>query len=100
MSGGHLRVLAIFDKPDPLDGPFFEETIYVTPWRVTARRGEDADCTPQAISALGLSDGGVAASCAGTRRPSMLEVAARPIGGLCAGALRFPPAGGCARSKS
>jgi len=35
--GGALQVLAVFDKPDPLDGPFFEETIYVTPSRQSAR---------------------------------------------------------------
>ena len=33
---GRLKLLAIFDKPDPLTGPYFEETIYVTPSRLTA----------------------------------------------------------------
>src|SRR6185503_7138008 len=38
MSSGTLEVLALFDKPDPLDGPFFEETLYVTPSRLPAER--------------------------------------------------------------
>jgi len=88
---GRLRVLAIFDKPDPLDGPFFEETIYVTPSRLGEPEQQAiADCAQQAISALGLSDGPVHAELRlNDDGPWMLEVAARPIGGLCAGALRF-----------
>ena len=31
---GRLELLAIFDKPDPLEGPFFEETYYITPSRL------------------------------------------------------------------
>jgi biotin carboxylase len=88
---GHLRVLAIFDKPDPLDGPFFEETIYVTPSRLDdAAQRAIVDCTQQAITALGLTDGPIHAELRfNDDGPWMLEVAARPIGGLCAGALRF-----------
>ncbi len=88
---GVLRVLAIFDKPDPLDGPFFEETIYVTPSRLSnAAQQEIAAYTQQAVSALGLSEGPVHAELRlNSDGPWMLEVAARPIGGLCAGALRF-----------
>ena len=36
LDGGRLRTLALFDKPDPLEGPFFEETLYVTPSRLPA----------------------------------------------------------------
>ena len=88
---GRLRVLAIFDKPDPLDGPFFEETIYVTPSRLDdAAQQAIAACTQQAVSALGLSDGPIHGELRVNHDgPWMLEVAARPIGGLCAGALRF-----------
>ncbi|MGB9103398.1 MAG: ATP-grasp domain-containing protein [Terriglobales bacterium] len=88
---GRLRVLAIFDKPDPLDGPFFEETIYVTPSRFNdAAQQAIADCTQQAVSALGLSDGPIHGELRLNHDGAwMLEVAARPIGGLCAGALRF-----------
>jgi biotin carboxylase len=91
VSGGRLKVLALFDKPDPLDGPFFEETIYVTPSRLDdATQQAIAECTQQAVSALGLSDGPVHAELRiNHESPWMLEVAGRPIGGLCASALRF-----------
>src|ERR671928_71620 len=56
LSGGELRVLALFDKPDPLDGPFFEETLYVTPSRHPAGvQHESAHIVEQAARALGLS---------------------------------------------
>jgi hypothetical protein len=151
MSHGTLHVLAIFDKPDPLDGPFFEETVYVTPTTAppeTARAIVDA--VVQAARAVGLRHGPIHAECRvshsaglaargatpsaferrcipsgrvappsntpgmlgrraspagridaldatmdlhhgllGPARVFVLEVAARPIGGLCARALRF-----------
>lgn len=86
LSEGRLRVLAIFDKPDPLNGPYFEETIYVTPSR-EARATQDAiiHATESAIQALGLAHGPIHAEMRVNRRGVwMLEVAARPIGGLCA----------------
>ena len=91
LRGGVLETLAIFDKPDPLDGPFFEETIYVTPSRQPdAVQAEMADTVQRATRALGLTEGPVHAEVrrneAGT---FMLEVAARSIGGLCARTLRF-----------
>jgi hypothetical protein len=84
-------VLAIFDKPDPLEGPFFEETIYVTPSRAgAARQRAIEDAVASAASALGLHHGPIHAECRVHRdRVFVLEVAARPIGGLCARALRF-----------
>jgi biotin carboxylase len=58
LSRGILSVLAIFDKPDPLEGPYFEETMYVTPSRypreVTA---SVARVTASACAALGLVEG-------------------------------------------
>jgi biotin carboxylase len=81
-----LRVLALFDKPDPLDGPFFEETIYVTPSR-ESNDTQDAivRTTQAAVRALGLTEGPIHAEMRVNRRGVwMLEVAARPIGGLCA----------------
>jgi hypothetical protein len=88
---GELRVLAIFDKPDPLDGPFFEETLYVTPSAAPAAvqdaivRGVAA-----AARAIGLHHGPIHAECrVNDSGVFVLEVAARPIGGLCARALRF-----------
>jgi len=91
MEQGELRVLAVFDKPDPLDGPFFEETIYLTPSALS----EDAqhqvvDAVRSAAAAVGLRHGPVHAECRlNDRGVFVLEVAGRPIGGLCARALRF-----------
>src|ERR1700686_770496 len=88
---GVLRVLAIFDKPDPLEGPYFEETIYVTPSRLPeAQRHEVKRCATEAARALGLSHGPVHAEFRINEEGVWpLEVAPRPIGGLCARALRF-----------
>jgi hypothetical protein len=91
LENGVLRTLAIFDKPDPLDGPYFEETIYVTPSR--ANRGIQLQIETAvigAVAALGLHHGPIHAECrVNGRGVFVLEVAARPIGGLCAKALRF-----------
>ena len=91
LSCGRLEVLAIFDKPDPLAGPYFEETLYVTPSRLhSAVLGEVERITAQAVRALGLREGPVHAE---LRVPDqgvrVLELAARSIGGLCSRALRF-----------
>jgi hypothetical protein len=92
---GALHVLAIFVKPDPLDGPFFEETIYVTPSGAPPDvQTAIVDAIARATDALGLRHGPIHAECRvdlSTGRPEVfvLEVAARPIGGLCARALRF-----------
>jgi biotin carboxylase len=93
---GALQTLAIFDKPDPLEGPFFEETIYVTPSRASAETQQriEADVAG-AARALGLYHGPIHAECrVNARGVYVLEVAARPIGGLCAKTLRFAPPGG------
>ena len=92
---GVLRPLAIFDKPDSMDGPFFEETIYVTPSRLApAVQRQIADAVAAAAAALGLHHGPIHAECrVNSRGVFVLEVAARPIGGLCAKALRFEQAG-------
>src|SRR6266478_925281 len=91
LTDGELRVLAIFDKADPLEGPFFEETIYVTPSRLgEAQRKEIEKCAADAVRALGLSHGPVHAEFRINEEGVWpLEVAPRPIGGLCARALRF-----------
>jgi hypothetical protein len=93
VNDGRLHVFALFDKPDPLDGPFFEETIYVTPSRAPeAAQRELIDTVQRAVTALGLTRGPVHAEMRRNERGVwMLEVAARPIGGLCAKALRFEP---------
>jgi hypothetical protein len=88
---GIPRILAVFDKPDPLEGPFFEETIYVTPSRESAA-AQHRLCASvqQAVSALGLHHGPFHAELRCNEDGVwMLEVAARPIGGLCSKALRF-----------
>ena len=89
--GGTLHVLALFDKPDPLDGPFFEETIYVTPSRLPdAAQARIAAVTRDACSALGLTEGPLHAELrVNEDGPWVLEVAARSIGGLCSQTLRF-----------
>jgi biotin carboxylase len=88
LTAGILKTLAVFEKPDPLDGPFFEETLYITPPRVEPSPLIAA--AEKAIRALGLRRGPVHAELRYDDRTAwVLEVAARPIGGLCAKALRF-----------
>jgi biotin carboxylase len=88
---GRVRVLALFDKPDPLEGPFFEETIYVTPSRLPAAIQADiAICAEQAASALGLNFGPVHAELRlNEAGPWLVEMAGRSIGGLCSQTLSF-----------
>jgi len=89
--GGALHTLALFDKPDPLDGPFFEETIYVTPSRLpAAEQARISTDTARAATALGLEEGPIHAELRiNARGPFVIEVAARSIGGLCSRTLRF-----------
>jgi biotin carboxylase len=91
LSEGRLEVLAVFDKPDPLDGPFFEETIYVTPSRLAAPALTGIrTATERACRALGLRHGPIHAELrVGPTGPSVIEVAARSIGGLCSRTLQF-----------
>jgi len=88
---GELEPLAIFDKPDPLDGPYFEETIYVTPSRKPAAVVEAIESTTAAAArALGLTEGPIHAELrVHEGEVTLLEIAARSIGGLCSRALRF-----------
>lgn len=91
LDNGALTVLALFDKPDPLDGPVFEETIYVTPSRLpVATQQKIADTVALAAKSLGLQMGPVHAELRVNERGAwMLEVAGRSIGGLCSQILRF-----------
>jgi biotin carboxylase len=91
LTAGRLQVLALFDKPDPLEGPTFEETLYVTPSRQpTARQAAIARTAAAAAAALGLREGPVHAE---LRLDAdsiwTIEMAARSIGGLCARSLSF-----------
>ena len=91
LTAGSLEVLAIFDKPDPLDGPYFEETYYITPSRLdpvvqTGLR----DCVETACRAYGLREGPVHTECRINRDGiRILELAPRTIGGLCSRLFRF-----------
>jgi biotin carboxylase len=88
---GTLHTLALFDKPDPLEGPYFEETIYVTPSRLPeAVQRRIVTVTAQACAGLGLNEGPVHAELrVNDDGPWIIEVAPRSIGGLCSRALRF-----------
>lgn len=88
---GTLYVHAIFDKPDPLDGPFFEETIYVTPSSAPQEAQDEIRHTiTRAAAAIGLCHGPIHAECrVNERGVFVLEIAARPIGGLCSRAIRL-----------
>jgi biotin carboxylase len=88
---GAFEPLAVFDKPDPLDGPFFEETIYVTPSRHASATLEAIEReAAHAAAALGLREGPVHAELrVDGDSVTVLELAARSIGGLCSRSLRF-----------
>jgi len=94
LTAGRLLPLAIFDKPDPLEGPFFEETIYLTPSRLPEpRRLQLLDAVQSAALALGLRHGPVHAELRmDGDRVWLLEIAPRSVGGHCGRSLRFVPA--------
>lgn len=91
LSRGRLKILAVFDKPSPPQGPYFEETVLIAPSRLSTEiLGEIDHLTRRAVTALGLKEGPIHAEFRiGRNRVSVLEVAARSIGGLCARSLRF-----------
>lgn len=91
LTHGRLQVLAIFDKPDPLEGPTFEETIYVTPSRQPAdRQTQAAEAVQDAVRVLGLQEGPVHAELRlNSEGAWLIDLAPRSIGGLCARTLRF-----------
>jgi biotin carboxylase len=91
LSDGCLEVLAIFDKPDPLDGPYFEETFYISPARVTKfERRLIIETVQASCTAYGLITGPVHAECRLNKEGAwLIELAARTIGGLCSRLLCF-----------
>ncbi len=91
LRAGELELVAVFDKPDPLEGPYFEETIYVTPSRLpTSTLTTIGRLTSEAVAALGLVEGPIHAELrVDSGRAWLLELAARSIGGLCSRSLRF-----------
>jgi formate-dependent phosphoribosylglycinamide formyltransferase (GAR transformylase) len=90
LENGKLRVLALFDKPDPLDGPYFEETIYVTPSRIQSElQRRISEAVERGCRAAGLVEGPIHAEMRlNDEGVWLLEIAARSIGGLCARVLR------------
>ncbi len=93
LTRGKLRILGVFDKPDPLEGPYFEETLYITPSRLPDEVYDRVlECAERTVHALGLTHGPVHAEFRlNDEGPWVLEAAPRPIGGLCSRALRFGP---------
>ena len=91
LTHGRLEILTIFDKPDPLDGPYFEETYYITPSRLDAPTQQALrETISSACAAYGLREGPIHAECRINEQGVwILEVAARTIGGLCGRLLRF-----------
>jgi len=91
LSDGRLHIMALFDKPDPLEGPFFEETIYVTPSRLDSEiQSEIFQCTTSAAEALGLREGPIHAELRVNESGAwIIEIAGRSIGGLCSQTLHF-----------
>ena len=88
---GELKTLALFDKPDPLEGPFFEETLYITPSRLPDNVQEEIHkATAEAATALGLQHGPIHAELRYNKKGAhLIEIAARTIGGLCSRTLKF-----------
>ena len=91
LRNGYLTVLAVFDKPDPLDGPFFEETIYITPSTLEQTvLSAIASTVGVACQALGLRTGPIHAELRiNSQGIWLIELAARSIGGRCSQSLRF-----------
>lgn len=90
LQDGRLRVLALIDKPDPLDGPYFEETLYVTPSRLVPQMQDAiAQAVQRACELLGLASGPIHAEMrVNAQGVWLLEIAPRSIGGLCGRMLR------------
>ncbi|MEA1888175.1 MAG: ATP-grasp domain-containing protein [Pseudomonadota bacterium] len=91
LSDGQLNILAIFDKPDPMEGPYFEETYYISPARISiCERRLLVDTVQDACQAFGLITGPIHAECRINPQGAwLIELAARTIGGLCSRLLSF-----------
>jgi hypothetical protein len=88
---GEVRPLAVFEKPDPGDGPFFAETVLLQPARLSSDEYRDVlALTARVVAAVGLTDGPVHVEhrIDESGRVWFLELAPRSIGGLCSRALR------------
>ncbi len=91
LTQGTLQPLAMFDKPDPLNGPFFEETIYITPSRLSSDLQQNVvACAARTAQALGLREGPVHGEFRVNEKGVwVIELAARAIGGRCSRTLNF-----------
>ena len=88
---GEVDPIAIFDKPRPLEGPHFAESLYVVPSQLSPTlRAAVIESTARAAAALGLREGPIHAELRlGAAEPVVIEIAARTIGGLCGRTLRL-----------
>ena len=93
MDEGRLMLIGILDKPDPMEGPFFEETILITPSRLSALlQNKLMERTEQIAVSLGLENGPIHAEFRVKREEiNLLEIAPRSIGGYCSRIFRFQP---------
>ncbi len=91
LAQGELRVLALFDKPDPLDGPYFEESIYITPSRLPQQKQDEiAQAVQRACKLAGIVTGPIHAEMRLNEQGVwLLEIATRSIGGLCGRVLQL-----------
>ena len=91
MANGSVYPLALFDKPDPLEGPYFEETIYVTPSRACLEtQREIVTAIEKAVATLGLREGPMHAEVRVNQNGvHIIDLAARAMGGLCPRVLKF-----------
>lgn len=88
---GKLRQLTVFDKPEPMEGPFFEESFYISPTRHSTERQQlIQQRVSEACAAYGLREGPVHAELKlYGDQAYLIEMASRTIGGDCAGVLKF-----------
>lgn len=91
LTKGAFQPLAMFDKPDALDGPYFEETLYITPSRLSSDLQQKiVDCADRTAKALGLREGPVHGEFRLNENGVwVIEMAARAIGGRCSRTLNF-----------
>lgn len=87
---GAPEVITEFGKPLPLTGPYFEESIYLTPPALgAALRREVHELSMAAAKALGFYHGPAHCEIRLTPDgPKVLEIAGRLLGGACAGSFR------------
>lgn len=88
---GGLVPIAVYDKPEPLSGPYFEESIYLVPSRLPAADREGlSEVLSETVAEVGLVQGAVHAEFRlGAGAPVLIDLASRSIGGRCSSVLKF-----------